>query len=84
MAPRLINPKPPPLGFQETTDRNEAWSRNPYTVEVWTPDGLHIERMLHASNRLDLARQAFEDFTAKRPRAYVTLRQRMRALRSSR
>jgi hypothetical protein len=36
--------------------------RNFFKVELWTRDGLHIERLLFAGNSLDNARAVFAAF----------------------
>jgi hypothetical protein len=81
---RLIRPEPSPLGPQETTDFDIAWSRNYFMVEVWSKDGMHRDRMLYGGNQPDKAWLIFEEFIKKRPRAYVTLRQRAYVMEKSR
>ena len=74
---------PPPDGdlFHEETDNPLlADRRNFFKVELWTRDGLRIERLLLAGNSLDKARAVFGAFTKKRPRARLTIRQRTRVL----
>jgi len=65
---------------EETDDPIRADERNFFKVELWTPDEMHIERMLFAGNKLDRARAIFAGFIAKRPRANLTIRQRTRVL----
>ena len=47
---------------EETTDPFVADRRNFFKVELWTRDGLHIERLLFAGNSLDNARAVFAAF----------------------
>ena len=63
-----------------TTDPLYADERNFYKVELWTKDGLRIERLLCAGNSLDEARTIFVEFVRKRPRGRLTIRQRARVL----
>jgi hypothetical protein len=70
-----------PSPFDETTgDPVIADERNFFKVELWTPDDMHIERMLFAGNSLDRARAIFADFIREQPRAKLTIRQRTRVL----
>jgi hypothetical protein len=54
--------------------------RNFFKLELWTRDGLHMERLLFAGNSFDKARVVFGAFTKKRPRSRLTIRQRTRVL----
>ena len=65
---------------QETDDALVADRRNFFKIEVWTRDGLHVERMLFAGSSLDQARALFVNFVKKRPRGRLTIRQRARVL----
>jgi hypothetical protein len=67
-------------GHEETDDPLVADARNFYKVEQWTRDWQHVDRMLYAGNDLDHARAVFAAFTAKRPRARLTVSQRARVL----
>ena len=62
----------------ETDDPLVADRRNSFKVELWTKDGLHVERLLFAGNNLDKARALFAAYAKKRPRARLTIRQRSR------
>jgi hypothetical protein len=64
----------------EETDDLVGDRRNYFNVELWTRDGLHIERLLFAGNSLDRARAVFAAFARKRPRAQLTIRQRTRVV----
>jgi hypothetical protein len=73
----------PPTGDlfrEETDDPLVADRRNFFKIELWTRNGLHIERLLFAGNSLDKAREVFAAFTKKRPRARLTIRQRNRVM----
>jgi hypothetical protein len=65
---------------EETEDPLYADRRNFYKVEKWSRDGLRIELMLYAGNKLDKARIIFERAAEHRPRIRLTIRQRMRVL----
>jgi hypothetical protein len=62
----------------ETDDPLVADRRNSFKVELWTKDGLHVERLLFAGNNLDKARALFAAYAKKRPRARLTIRLRSR------
>ena len=68
------------LFHEETDDPLLADRRDFFKVELWTRDGLRIERLLLAGNSLDKARAVFGAFTKKRPRARLTIRQRTQVL----
>ena len=63
------------LFHEETDDSLAADRRNFFKVELWTRDGLHVERLLFAGNSLDKARAVFAGFGRKRPRARLTIGQ---------
>jgi hypothetical protein len=65
---------------EETDDPLYADRRDFYKVEKWSKDGLSIEEMIFAGNNLDKARITFAHFIKKRPRARLTIRQRLRVL----
>ena len=65
---------------EETTDPLYADDRNFYKVELWTEDEQHILDLLYAGSNLDKARGTFWQFIKRRPRAYLTIRQRTRVL----
>jgi hypothetical protein len=65
---------------ETTTDRDYANQRNFYKVELWTKDDQHVERLLHAGNRIDAARAVFNAAVRHRPRGRYTIRQRCRVL----
>ena len=71
---------PDPFGPQETDNPVHADARNFYKVERWTADDQHIEALLYAGNRLDLARQKLEEAVSTHPAARYTIRQRARIL----
>jgi hypothetical protein len=82
----LANKAKPPMTIAETHFHEEtddpllADRRNFFKVELWTRDGLRIERLLLAGDSLDKARAEFAAFGRKRPRARLTIRQRTRVL----
>jgi hypothetical protein len=41
---------------ETTTDSDYANLRNFFKVELWSKDDQHVERLLHAGNRIDAAR----------------------------
>jgi hypothetical protein len=47
------------FGAETTTDRDYANVRNFYKVQLWTKDDQRVERLLHAGNRIDKAREVF-------------------------
>jgi hypothetical protein len=63
---------------EETDDPLVADQRNFFKVELWTGDGLHVERLLFAGNSLDKARALFAAYGRRRPRARLTIRPRSR------
>jgi hypothetical protein len=65
---------------EETDDPLVADRRNFFKVELWTRDGLHVERLLFAGNSLDRARALFAAYRKKRPTARLTIRQRSRVV----
>jgi hypothetical protein len=65
---------------EETDDPLVADQRNFFKVELWTRDGLHVERLLFAGNSLDKARERFATYGKRRPRARLTIGQRSRLL----
>jgi hypothetical protein len=65
---------------EETDDPLVADQRNFFKVELWTKDGLHVERLLFAGNSLDKARERFAAYGKRRPRARLTIRQRSRVV----
>ena len=65
---------------EETDDPLVADRRNFFKVELWTKDGLHVERLLFAGNNLDKARALFAAYGKRRPRARLTIRQRSRGV----
>ena len=65
---------------EETDDPLVADRRNFFKVELWTRDGLHVERLLFAGNNLDKARALFAAYGKRRPRARLTIRQRSRVV----
>jgi hypothetical protein len=65
---------------EETTDPLRADERNFYKVEQWTKDDQHIERMIHAGNRIEKARGVFDNAVRKRPGGRYTIRQGIRVL----
>jgi hypothetical protein len=65
---------------EETDDPLVADQRNFFKVELWTRDGLHIERLLFAGNSLDKAHERFAAYGKRRPRARLTIRQRSRVV----
>jgi hypothetical protein len=83
ISARGLSKPPTPANdlFQEETDDPlVADRRNFITVELWTRDGRHIERLLFAGNSLDKARALFAANGKRRPRAWLTIRQRSRVL----
>ena len=71
---------PDPFGPQETDDPVYADARNFHKVERWSDDDQHIEALLYAGNRLDLARQKLDEAVRTRPAGRYTIRQRARML----
>ena len=66
----------PAVEIDETTDDTlYADLRNFYKVELWSKDGQHIERLIFAGNRINIARRHFFDFARRRPRGRLTIRQ---------
>ena len=65
---------------EETDDPLKADERNFYKVEKWTFDGTKVDSLLSAGNNITKARQMFHRFIKKRPRARLTIRQRMRVI----
>jgi hypothetical protein len=65
---------------ETTTDPHYANDRNFFKVELWTPDDLHVERMLYAGNSLDRAREIFGDYARHRPADRLMIRQRGRVI----
>jgi len=65
----------------ETDNPLLADDRNFYNVEKWTKDGAKVDRMLHAGNNLDKARDIFAKAVKHRPRIRLTIRQRTRVLK---
>jgi hypothetical protein len=53
--------------------------RNFFKVEMWTKDGLHIQRRLFAGTSLDWAPALFAAFARKRPQGRLTVRLRVLA-----
>jgi hypothetical protein len=51
-----------------------------YKTELWTKDNLRIERELYNGPSVDKAREVFEEYRRKRPRARLTVRQGIRVL----
>jgi hypothetical protein len=68
------------FGAETTTDRDYANVRNFYKVELWTKDDQRVERLLHAGNRIDQAREVFAAAVKHRPGGRYTIRQRCRVL----
>jgi hypothetical protein len=65
--------------FREGTDDPLVADRhNFFKVELWTRDGLHVERLLFAGCNFDKARALFAAYGKRRPRARLTIRQRSR------
>jgi hypothetical protein len=65
----------------ETTDNSLlADDRNFYKVEKWTKDGTKVDRLLHAGNNLEKARDIFAEAIRHRPRIRLTIRQRTSVL----
>ena len=65
---------------EQTTDPLIADQRNFYMVEKWTKDGTKVDRMLHAGNNLDKARDICAAAVKHRPKIRLTIRHRTRAL----
>jgi hypothetical protein len=65
---------------EETDNPHIADLKNFYKVERWSKDGQHIERMLYAGNRIDRAREVFEQLVHHRPGGRYTIRQGIRVL----
>jgi hypothetical protein len=65
---------------EETDDPLVADRRHFFKVELWTRDGLHVERLLFAGNSVDKARALFGAYGKRRPRTRLTIRQRSRVL----
>lgn len=70
-----------PFAYQEAETWQEAWERNFYAVEKWSKDGQQPDSLVHGSNNLMKARDAFDDIVRRRPRGRYVLRQRARVLR---
>jgi hypothetical protein len=68
------------FGAETTTDRDYANQRNFYKVELWTKDDQRVERLLHAGNRIDAAREVFNAAVKHRPGGRYTIRQRCRVV----
>jgi hypothetical protein len=66
---------------EETFNPNYADDRGFFKVELWTQDGLQVERMLHAGNRIEKARQIFDDAVRRRPGRRYMIRQGTSVLR---
>jgi hypothetical protein len=73
-------PSPASFAYEETTDPLYADDRNFYKVELWTKDGLHVEKMLYAGNSIDKAREVFGAAVKRRPRGRYLIRQRARVV----
>jgi hypothetical protein len=58
-----LSEPPGSLFDEETDDPLVADRRNFFKVELWTRDGLHIERLLFAGISFDKARAVFGAFT---------------------
>ena len=65
----------------EETDNPDVADRGGfYKVEIWTTDGLHVERMLHAGNRFEKAEDVFDEAVGSRRGGHYTIRQGIRVL----
>jgi hypothetical protein len=64
--------------IEETDDPLVGDRRNYFNVELWTRDGLQIERLSFAGNSLDTAGEVFVAFAQKRPRGRLTRRLSLR------
>ena len=69
-----------PFGPQETDDPVYADARNFYKVERWSDDDQHIEALLYAGNRLEVARLRLEEAVMTHSARRYTIRQRARIL----
>ena len=65
---------------EETDNPLYADDRNFYKVEKWTKDGSKVDRMLHAGNNLEKARDVFAQAMKHRPQIRLAIRQRTRVL----
>jgi hypothetical protein len=68
------------IGREETDNPLYADDRNFYKFEKWTFDRSKVDSLLYAGNNLTKARQIFYSYAKKRPRARLTIRQRIRVL----
>lgn len=75
---------PDDFAAEETSNPIVADARGYFKVERWTKDGLHIERMIYAGNRIDKAREIFEEVVRHRPGGHYLIRQGARVLEKSR
>ena len=71
---------PPPWSEEETGDPRYADTRGFFKVEVWTPDDLHVARMLYAGNRIGKARHIFDGAVEVDPRSRFLIRQGIRVV----
>ena len=65
---------------EETDDPLLADDRNFYKVEEWTRDGMKVDSLLYAGNKLSKAQEIFANAINHRSRIRLTIRQRTRVL----
>ena len=56
----------------------------PYRVEVWDDKDSHIEEIIALTSDYATAKSAFDEAVKRRPRRFITLRQKARIIQSTR